>query len=333
MGAIGECCCCPCGTALVGSRSIKFKTDGGTHDLVEQTIAANFVASSVCCSKSDNTINVLKGGGTFTNRYDITDKAVMKKWLCFPDLSFLLQVDADSDVRRSGASAYRIDLRYCRVVVDICLESMVIYGVPTCGTRVTVTVSNQHAIDSKANSFNAIKSDVSQYYPTVSSVSQWIDCNTSATITAWPSTPAMPSVSPTVPACGIPDCSVKRSVFLAGVTSLPTGTVVTLRQADTIEQACLGAIVFNPCPVDTSLVWLSVTDACGKQSYDFSGGGLGFLVTNFGAVCVGDDTAGGCPTFIQPDLISRTRTQSQTLSHSLGTKIYDPYAADWTLTL
>lgn len=333
MGGIGGCCCCPCGTALVGSRSIKFKTAGGTHDLTEQTIAANFVASSVCCSQSDNSINVLRTGGTFTNRYDITDFAVMKGWQCFPGPSALLQADVTSEVRRSGASAYRIDMRYCRVAVNICLESIDIYGVQTCGTRVSVTLSNQHAIDSQSNFFNAVQYAADYYYPFVASYSGWQDCNSGATITAWPSTPSMPSVSPTVAACGTPDCSITRSVFLPGVVSLPPGTVVTLTQADTTVQVCLGVILFNPCPVDTSLVWNSCTDACGNENFCVFGPLTGSLETNFGAVCVGDDTAGGCATFIMPDLITRTRTPSQTMSHAPGTKIYDPYQADWTLTL
>lgn len=332
----GEPCCpdpCTCGTPFTGARTIKFATSGGTHDLTEQTIEATFAASSLCCSRTDNTINVLETGGTFTNRYDITDYAVMKRWQCIRNVTTLLQADVTSDVRRSGASAYRIDLRYCRVVVNICLESVDVYGVPTCGTRVSVTLSNQHAIDSQANYFNAVQYQYDNYWPSVFSFSGWKDCDSTATITAWPSTPSMPSVSPTVAACGTPDCSVTRSVFLPGVVSITPGTVVTLTQDDTTDQVCLGVIVFNPCQVDTSLVWESCTDACGNQNYCVFGPLTGVLETNFGAVCVGDDTAGGCTTFIEPDLISRSRTQSQTMSHSLGTKIYDPYQADWTLTL
>jgi hypothetical protein len=343
MGGIGNCCCDPCvlpGCSTVtlpnGSRSIKFATTGGTHPLPEQTIAVTFADSIACCTETSHSLNTLIVGDTFTREYTVNDQASSRSWICFPDLSFYKTAETDSEVRREGASAVQVNVRYCDLQVSTCAAIKVIYGVATCGIQVTVTLKIKSGMQSLGVGWEAAKGESRFYNPAgsvISTIPYWYLCDGPSTpTTAWPASPTIPSVSPTVRTCAdtFPDaCSITRSVFIPAVTSLPATTVVTLTAADTTTESPVGcstnSLIFNPCPVVTVPRWVTTNDACGNPSY--SG-----WDTNYGFVCDPNFLTATCGT-AYPDLISRTRTQSETLSHPLGTYIFNMPAQTWTLTL
>ena len=344
LGECGGCALPACVSPFslpTGAVTIKFKTTGGTHLLPEQTIAATFADSfAECCTETSNSLNTLVVGDTFTRQYTVNDQADSRLWYCaFPTSTRIKQMSYE--VRREGASAYRVDYRYCNLLVSTCAAVEMIYGVATCGIRVTVSLQRKTGFDSVGVGWDARKGTIDFYTFAgvyISTLTEWVLCDGPSTpIVAWPASPTIPSVSPTVRTCAdtFPDaCTETRSVFIPSVTSLPPGAIVSLTAADTTTESPAGCSsvlsVFTPCPVVTVPRWTAGNDACGKPSY--------YPVTppfvfenNFGYICDPDTSIGTCGPG-EPDLISRTRTQSETLSHASGTYIVNLPGQTWTLT-
>ena len=342
MGAIGcDCCCTASGCETIaftvpdGVRSSSFSIAGNTHPL-SSSPSFSFAKSSVlpCCSSASVTVNQIVTGATFTNSFDVTDLADTEGYYCCGTTAQLVDTRT-TDVRKSTRSAYRVDMRYCTLSVSVCAAQQTVAGVPTCGLLVTVSLGFNSTTASQVNFVSEGKMVQSVTgnnfcvtgYEAPYTQTIWKAC-ADVTITAWSAAPTMPTLSITVPNCGdVAACTMSRSKFLPGVTSIPPGTIIDFPSAvASTSGTCGGVVVFSPCTVQTGYWIPDVLDACGIPGF--------FNDHNFGRVCAGEPGA-FCTTDIgvARKLISRTRTQTQTTSHASGTKIFDPYLGAWSLTL
>ena len=353
---IGECggCSLPeCSSPFTipsGTRTIKFKTEGGTHPLAEQTLSATFVDSFTgCCTDADVAVNVDKVGDLFTWQYSVDDDSVSNFYICSfgPFVGYVSYHIAhyDSQFKARNAAAYKWSVRYCRLSVSVCAASQWIYGVRECGMQVTATLTTMNAFDQQANFWRAGKSTIDRdgsYYAGTGAtgsltepVNVWNDWNFPyGALSAWPADPSLPTVSPTLPTCASPYCSISRTKFISGATSIPSGTVVVFNPADTnFTSGCSAARIFNPCVIETTEYWDHILNACGKPDIVSTGVIGSYIPTNYTAVCTGEaNFFSTCPPH-GPEKISRTRTTSDVVSHPRGTAIYDPSLGDWTPTL
>lgn len=353
MGGIGCKCCNDCtspgcsGNYEVpeGVRSAAFSMSAVTHPISVSpsfTFVRNTVNPSPCCSSAVATLNEVVLSDVFTNSYDMNDAADTEAYQCCypadPTATPRLVQTLNTEVRKSGRSAFQAGVRYCDLRVSVCVDTQVIYGVPTCGIRVSVSLGFKFTSASALNYIAVARMQGTSYsyftcnmaeIPYVSTVDTWKNCGGS-TVTSWPSTPTMPSVSLTVDSCASGsggNCLLFRNAFLPGVTSIPPGTVVSFpAQLVGTSGTCGGVLVFSPCAVQTGYWTPDTPDACGVPGF--------FPDQNFGKVCAGEP-GGFCGSDIaaQRKLISRTRTQSQTMSHAVGTKIFDVFNGAWSLTL
>lgn len=339
MGAIGECCCCRipgCESSYelpIGNRAAAFSLSGVTHPLTSSPTLnfAQTITPSSCCSTALATLNQVVTGDLFTNSYDMEDLAETEDYECCPPTA-RLNKQATTEIRASGRAATQAAVRYCDLNISVCVATRTLYGVATCGIEVQATLGFKLSTASDFNFFYAgrmqgtfsLRAGCSG--PTTDGTyNTWANCDGTA-ITAWPATPTMPTLSLPATNCSLgTTCTLNRSVFLPGITSLPAGTVIVFPAGLAIlTGACSGVLLFQPCIVQSGYWTPDDDDACGIPGF--------FPDTNFGSVCEG--SASSCASVLAfRKLISRTRTQSQTMSHAVGTKIFDVYSGAWSLTL
>ena len=242
------------------------------------------------------------------------------------------------NLRQENYSVYQFAVRYCALDISICAATKVIYGVETCGIQVTATLRTTNALDQQFRFWSGAKSIIDRdaayfagFGPSGSLTEHytvWQYCDGFTPLTAWPDDPVEPTLNVTLPACASPYCSISRTKFIAGVSSIPPGTVVVFNPTDAnFTNRCPSVIVFNPCVTTDAQRWDTTTDSCGKPTWVSNG----ILDSNYGEICSGGGNS-LCGAW-GPDKVSRTRTVSDVVSHPRGTVIYDPSLGDWTLTL